>query len=133
MGSQQPSDGLFNPGLPEASPPSRFKAPKLDPGGCILEAPSELRLNFWKRASGRLSTIPAIFEDSKFLNRASEGASQVLPRKAHTLPRGNEVFGCAGEGYLSLLGLFKEVPTPSISPTLVKVTFSFIFHFHPFT
>jgi hypothetical protein len=90
-------------------PPPRFKAPKLDPGGCILEDPSEVRLNFWKRAS------------------------QALPRKAHTLSRGNEVFGCAGEGYLSLLGLFKEVPTPSISPTLVKVTFSFIFHFHLFT
>ena len=30
-----------------------------------------------------------------------------------------EVFRCAAKGYLSLLMLFKEVPTPSISPTVV--------------
>jgi hypothetical protein len=43
-----------------------------------------------------------------------------------------EVFWCATEGYFALLMLFKEVPTPAISPTLVingNVTFSFIFHF----
>ena len=31
-----------------------------------------------------------------------------------------EVFWCATEGYFALLMLFKEVPTPSISPTLVS-------------
>jgi hypothetical protein len=68
-------------------------------------------------------------------------ASHALPRKGRLLPRGNEVFWCATEGYFALLVLFKEVPTPSISSTLVingnvkflKVTFSFIFHFHHFT
>ena len=55
--------------------------------------------------------------------------------------RGNDVFWCAEKGNFALLVLFKKVPTPSISATLVingnvkflKVTFSFIFHFHPFT
>jgi hypothetical protein len=40
---------------------------------------------------------------------------------------GNDVFWCADKGIFALLVLFKKVPT------LVKVTFSFIFHFHPFT
>jgi hypothetical protein len=44
--------------------PPRFEAPKLDPGGCVLEAPSEARLNFWKHALGLLSTIPVISEAS---------------------------------------------------------------------
>jgi hypothetical protein len=78
---------------------------------------------FRKCASGLLSTLPAISEASpsasKFLKRASEGTSHVLPRKARALPRGNEVFWCAVEGYFAFLVLFKEVPTPSISPTLV--------------
>jgi hypothetical protein len=81
--------------------------------------------------------LPAISKASPSEARfRTEGASRALPRKARTLPSGNEVFWCAAEGYFALLVLFKEVPTPSISPTLVingNVKFSFIFHFHPFT
>jgi hypothetical protein len=51
-------------GYRKLPPPPRFEAPKLDPGGCVLEAPSEARLNFLKRASGLLSAIPGISEAS---------------------------------------------------------------------
>ena len=45
-------------------PPPCSEALKLDPGGCVLEAPSKARINFWKRASGLLSTILVIYEAS---------------------------------------------------------------------
>jgi hypothetical protein len=52
-------------GLPEASPPPpRFEAPKLDPGGCVLEAPSEARLKIRKRDSASKNAIPANSEAS---------------------------------------------------------------------
>jgi hypothetical protein len=77
---------------------------------CWLKRASKFR----KRASGDFSTLPAISEAP-----GPKRASHALPRKARALPRANEVFWCAAEGYFALLVLFKEVPTPSISPTLV--------------
>jgi hypothetical protein len=45
---------------------------------------------------------------------------------------GNDVFWCVEKGNFALLVLFKKVPTLVFNGK-VKVTFSFIFHFHPFT
>jgi hypothetical protein len=100
--------GSFPPSPPASKPRSSIRA------GASRKHWLKRASKFRKHASGDFGTLPAIVEVL-----GPKHTSHELARKAHELQRGNEVFWCATEGYFNLLVLFKEVPTPSISPTLV--------------
>jgi hypothetical protein len=83
---------------------------------------------FWRFFGKNRDFLEKIAKKSRVIGKKSS----VLKNLENCKGGGNDVFWCAEKGNFALLVLFKKVPTLVFNGK-VKVTFSFIFHFHPFT